>query len=129
MKKGLGLILVLVMMLAPVSAFATDSYSDETGNRLQNGLANTLFGWTKFFSVPHAYHESGKSPWAGVGRGAVDAVHCTVAGAFNLLTFPIGAEMSAEQCVDFSSQPTQTDWEGSTQKASPAKQAVQAAVK
>lgn len=116
MKKVIGIMLVLVFALAPVGAFAEDSYSDKVSERIESGLANTLFGWTRFFSVPHSYSQEQKNPWAGVGLGTVTAIHCTVAGAFNLLTFPVAAEMSNEQCVDFSSEPVETDWEGSTQK-------------
>lgn len=94
MKKVLGLVLALVVMLTPVSVFASDSYSDAVGSKLQSGLTNTLLGWTKVFSVPHAYQQENKNPWAGAGKGVVDAIHTTVAGAFNLLTFPIPAEMT-----------------------------------
>ncbi len=92
MKKVMGLMLVLAVMLTPVSAFATDSYSDAVGAKIQSGLTNTLLGWTKVFSVPHTYSQEKKNPWAGFGKGLVDAVHSTCAGAFNLLTFPIPAE-------------------------------------
>ena len=94
MKKLMGLVLALALMLSPVSAFATDSYSDEVSSKLQGGLTNTLLGWTKIFSVPHDYAAAKKNPWAGVGKGAVDAVVCTVGGAFNLLTFPLPAEFT-----------------------------------
>ena len=52
MKKILGLMLMLSVMLTPASAFAADSYSDAVGEKLQSGLTNTLFGWSKVFSVP-----------------------------------------------------------------------------
>ena len=94
MKKILGLVLMLAVMLTPISAFATDSYSDAVSSKLQGGLTNTLLGWTKIFSVPHAYAAEKKNPWAGVGKGLVDGVVCTVGGAFNLLTFPLPAEMT-----------------------------------
>ncbi len=94
MKKVLGLVLMLAVMLSPMSAFASDSYSDAVGAKLQSGLTNTLLGWTKVFSVPHAYQQEKKNPWAGAGKGVVDAIHSTVAGAFNLITFPIPAEMT-----------------------------------
>ena len=94
MKKILGLVLLLAVMFAPASAFATDSYSDAVGSKLQGGLTNTLLGWTKVFSVPHDYQVEKKNPWAGVGKGLVDAIGCTVAGAFNLVTFPIPAELT-----------------------------------
>ena len=99
MKRALSLMLLLAVMLVPASSFATDSYSDEVSAKLQSGLTNTLFGWTKVFSVPHQYQAEKKNPWAGVGKGAVDAVHCTVAGAFNLLTFPIPAGMTLRDAM------------------------------
>lgn len=122
MKRALSLMLLLAVMLVPASSFATDSYSDEVSAKLQSGLTNTLFGWTKVFSVPHQYQAEKKNPWAGVGKGAVDAVHCTVAGAFNLLTFPIPAGMTLRDgCVAFSglesapeASAAPADWEGST---------------
>jgi len=120
MKKFLGLILILVVSLVSVNAYAEDSYSDAVGDRLEGGLTNTLFGWTKAFSVPHEYKQQNKNPWAGAGKGVVDAIHCTVAGAFNLLTFPIAAEMSNDQCVDLGSSPKSEDWEGSTVKTAEA---------
>jgi len=94
MKKVFGLMLVLAVMLTPVSAFATDSYSDAVTSKLSSGLTNTLLGWTKIFSVPHDYAAAKKNPWAGVGKGLTDGLICTVGGAFNLLTFPIPAEMT-----------------------------------
>lgn len=94
MKKIIGLVLLLAVMLVPASAFATDSYSDAVSSKLQSGLTNTLLGWTKIFSVPHDYQAEKKNPWAGVGKGLVDATVCTVGGAFNLLTFPLPAEMT-----------------------------------
>ncbi len=115
MKIFLGLILVLVMALGPAKAFATDSYSDATEEKLEGGVTNTLLGWTKIFSVPHDYQVEKKNPWAGVGKGVVDAIHCTVTGAFNLLTFPLPAEMSSvDGCVDLDSKgtPQNEDWEG-----------------
>ncbi len=111
MKKLLGLMLVL-MVLVSVNAYAEDSYSDAVAERIEGGLANTLFGWTLAFSVPHEYQKQTKSAWAGVGEGVVDAIHCTVAGAFNLLTFPVAAEMSNDRCVDLGSAPASEDWEG-----------------
>ena len=132
MKKIIGLVLAFALLIS-TNAFATDSYSDAVSDRLQRGLANTLLGWTKIFSVPHAYSEEKKNPWAGVGEGLVDAVHCTVAGAFNLLTFPIAAEMTGSNgCVDLGSTPAAApvaeDWEGGKQPAA-AQPAVAAAVK
>ena len=94
MKKIIGLVLMLAVMLVPVSAFAADSYSEAVGHKFQGGLTNTLLGWTKIFSVPHDYQVQKKNPWAGVGKGLVDGVVCTVGGAFNLITFPIPAEMT-----------------------------------
>ncbi len=94
MKKILSLVLLLAVMITPVSAFAGDSYSDAVGAKLQSGLTNTLLGWTKILSVPHAYQAEKKSPWAGVGKGLTDAIGCTIAGAFNLVTFPIPAELT-----------------------------------
>jgi len=57
MKRILGLILMAAVMLTPASSFAADSYSDAVGAKLQSGLSNTLLGWTKVFSVPHAYQQ------------------------------------------------------------------------
>lgn len=123
MKKLMGLVLAL-MLLVSVNAFATDSYSDAASDRLERGLTNTLFGWTKMFSVPHAYSQEKKNPWAGVGEGLVSAVHCTVTGAFNLLTFPVAAELSGvDGCVDLGSTPAapvSEDWEGGKQPVAPA---------
>ncbi len=120
MKKVIGLALAFALLIS-ANAFATDSYSDAVGERLERGLTNTLFGWTKIFSVPHAYQAEKKNPWAGVGEGLVDAVHCTVTGAFNLLTFPVAAEMSGPNgCVDLGSTPAapvSEDWEGGKQVA------------
>ncbi len=124
MKKLIGLALALVFLIS-ANAFATDSYSDATSNKLQRGLTNTLFGWTKIFSVPHAYQQEKKNPWAGAGKGAVDTVHCTVSGAFNLLTFLVPAEMGGPNgCVDLGSTPAapvSEDWEGGKAPAAVAK--------
>ena len=108
MKKAFSLVLLLAVILAPVNAFA-DSYSDETSEKLQGGLTNTLLGWTKLFSVPHQYQNANKNPWAGAGKGATDAVYCTVAGAFNLVTFPIPGGMDLQEgCVDLSGGTSQS---------------------
>ena len=121
MKKITGLALAFVLLIS-VNAFATDSYSDAVGERLEGGITNTLLGWTKVFSVPFDYSNEKKNPWAGVGKGVIDAIHCTVAGAFNLLTFPVAAEMSGpDGCVDLGSTPAAApvaeDWEGGKQPA------------
>ncbi len=94
MKKTLGLAFVLSLLLIPATAFAADTYADSVSHKLQNGLTNTLLGWTKLVSVPLDYQQQKKNPWAGVGKGLVDGLMSTVGGAFNLVTFPIPGEMS-----------------------------------
>lgn len=116
MKKLLGLVILLAVMFAPVSAFATDSYSDEVTDKLESGLVNTILGWSKIFSVPHQYQAANKNPWAGAGEGLVQAVQCTATGAFDLLTFPLQGKLTGDSCVDLSGDTNQqgSDWEGST---------------
>jgi len=116
MKKIFGLLLMLVVMFTPVSAFATDSYSDNVTDKLSSGFTNTLLSWTKIFSVPHQYQSQNKNPWAGAGTGLIQAIQCTATGAFDLLTFPLNGKLSDENCVDLSGEAAQgSDWEGSTQ--------------
>lgn len=95
MKKFLGFLIVLSVVLAPASAFAQEgSYADTVSAKLQGGLTNTLLGWSKIVSVPYDYQQAKKNPWAGVGKGLVDGLVCTVGGAFNLVTFPIPGEFT-----------------------------------
>lgn len=96
--RVLGLLLILVMLLAPAAAFAdvqaspwvsSESYADRVTGKLQFGATNTLLGWIDLFYEPNRYANEKKNIWAGVGKGLVDSLVNTVGGAFQLITFPI----------------------------------------
>lgn len=93
MKKTLSLALILSMLVIPGTVFAQDTYASSVSSKLQNGITNTLLGWTKIVSVPLDYQQQKKNPWAGIGKGLVSGLMTTIGGAFNLVTFPIPGEM------------------------------------
>lgn len=93
--KGMAVLLIAAVLLCPASGFAASPWTEETtyGAKIQGklvfGLTNVMLGWTDLFVEPNRYHNEGKNPWAGMGKGLVDTVLNEVGGAFHLVTFLI----------------------------------------
>ena len=99
MKKAIGVVLILMVMLTPALAFAAspwteaNTYSDKAYEKLAFGVKNTLLGWTDLFYEPYRYDVEGNNVWAGMGKGLFDAVINTAGGAVHAVTFLIPVDV------------------------------------
>ena len=94
-KQARLLIVMLVVLLIPATAFAGSPWTQETTygakatGKLTYGFKNLLGGWTEIFTQPMHYHKDGKNVFEGMMYGLVYGVTDTVGGALHVVTFPI----------------------------------------
>lgn len=95
MKKIIGLVIVLAMLITPVAAFAAspwtqaDTYGDKVSGKLEFGIKNTLLGWIDLFYEPNR----AENAWSGLGKGISDSIINIGGGAFHLVTFLIPVDL------------------------------------
>ncbi len=96
MGKRIGVLMVgVVLLAAPVNAFAASTWAEEmtygskVGAKLKYGLTNTFLGWTELFTEPYEATQYGENFFIGLGRGLWNGVGDTVLGAAHAITFPI----------------------------------------
>jgi len=128
-KRMTALMVVLMVALAPVAAFAEtsnpwtqeDTKGKEALGKFKYGMMNLLFGWTEVFQEPfEAYHESSGKEWnhragdtiTGLMGGIVYGITDTVGGALDLVTFP-----ATDLSIDLPEGGIQCPWSGKTAAA------------
>ncbi len=99
MKKVLGSLLILAVMLTPALAFAASpwtekaTYSERVGAKLEFGVKNTLLGWVDLFYEPNKAITDKGNVWGGLGKGIVDSLINTAGGAVHAVTFLIPVDL------------------------------------
>ena len=99
MKRILGLILVLCLVMTPSAAFAAspwteaETYGEKTVQKLDFGFKNLFVGWIDLFQEPYNAQQEGKSWYMGLGKGLLDSLANMVGGAAHLATFPIPVDI------------------------------------
>lgn len=100
MKKLFALfVLAITLVVSSSQAFAASPWTEEktlSEKRLGKflfGTKNVAFGWMDILYEPSKFHQEGKSPIVGFGKGMVDAVVNTLGGAAQVATFPVPVDI------------------------------------
>jgi hypothetical protein len=99
MKKLTALLMVMGILLIPAAGMAASpwtektTYSEKVIEKFSFGFKNLVLGVADIFYEPHRYQTEGKSAWAGLGKGLVDAPINVIGGALHLVTFLIPVDI------------------------------------
>jgi len=100
MKQILKVLSIIVIM---ATLWVNLSYADGAFIKLGRGLANTFTGWIEIFTTLHEScleHDYIVGYFYGLPKGAVRAMLRTIAGVYEVVTFPIPIPADYESVIE-----------------------------